>query len=84
MFAPFGGAWALPAVVQWMRTGFVTPPDTQYGAGKCGVVATGCFLLPGAFVVVAVAAGLGILTMCIAILLAALVWTRLRGAGPTK
>jgi hypothetical protein len=79
MFAPFGAAWALPALVQWFRTGYATPPEAQFGGGgKCGPIATGCVLLPGAVVVVAAAAGLGILTMCIAILLAALVWRRLR------
>jgi hypothetical protein len=35
-------------------------------------------LLPGALVVVAVAAGLGLAAMVIAILLAGLVWSRLR------
>jgi hypothetical protein len=85
MFAPFGAAWALPALVQWFRTGYATPPEAQFGGGgKCGPIATGCVLLPGAVVVVAVAAGLGILTMCIAILLAALLWSRLRRSGPTR
>jgi hypothetical protein len=85
MFAPFGAAWALPALVQWFRTGYATPPGAQFGGGgKCGPIATGCVLLPGAVVVVAVAAGLGILTMCIAILLAALLWSRIRRSGPTK
>ena len=79
VWAPAGVAWSVPAVVQWLRSGYVTPPDLQYGGGgKCGVVATGCFLLPGALLVVAVAAGLGVLTMCIAIVLAALLWSRLR------
>jgi hypothetical protein len=78
MFAPFGAAWALPALAQWFRTGYVTPPATQFGGGKCGAVTAGCLLLPGALVVVAVAAGLGLAAMVIAILLAGLVWSRLR------
>jgi len=79
VFVPFGATWTVPAVVQWFRNGYITPPGLQYGGGgKCGVVATGCFLLPGALVVVAVAAGLGLATMVIAILLTGLVWSRLR------
>jgi hypothetical protein len=82
VFVPFGATWAVPAVIQWFRNGYITPPGVQYGGGgKCGAVATGCFLLPGALVVVAVAAGLGVLTMVIAIALAALVWSRLRHSG---
>lgn len=84
VFAPIGAAWSIPAVVQWFRTGYVTPPDSQYFAGKCGFVAGGCLLLPGALIVVAIAAGLGLATMSVAILLAALLWSRLRPSGPVK
>lgn len=84
-FAPAGGAWAIPGLVQWMTAGYVTPPDAQSGgAGKCGPIAAGCLLLPGALVVVAVAAGLGLLAICVAILLPGFVWRRLRGPRPIK
>jgi hypothetical protein len=84
MFTPFGAAWAVPVVIQWFRTGYVTPPTTQFGGGgKCGPLTAGCLLLPGALVVVAVAAGLGLLAACIAIVIAAMVWGRLR-SRPTK
>ena len=83
VLAPAGAAWSVPAVFQWFRTGYVTPPLPQYSGGKCSLVAAGCVLLPGALVVVAVAAGLGLLAMVIAILITGLVWSRLR-PGPMK
>ena len=78
VFVPFGATWAIPAFAQWFRTGYVTPPATRFGGGKCGAVTAGCLLLPGALLVLAVAAGLGLLAMVIAILVSALLWSRLR------
>jgi hypothetical protein len=78
IWAPAGLGWSIPAAAEWLRTGYLTPPATQYVGGKCGFVAAGCLLLPGALIIVAVAAGLGLLAMCIAILVAALVWRRAR------
>ena len=60
-----------------MATAYVTPPDTQYTAGKCGFVIAGCLLLPGALIIAVIAAGLGILAVVIPLCVAAIVWGRL-------
>jgi hypothetical protein len=76
---PLGTLWAFPAAAQWMQTGYVTPPYTQYSGGKCGVVTAGCLLLPGAMIVTFIAAWLGVLVMGIAIALGVLLWSRWHG-----
>jgi hypothetical protein len=78
LLAPFGSLWAGPAALLWMATAYVTPPDTQYTAGKCGFVMAGCLLLPGALIIAVIAAGLGVLAVVIPLLIAAAVWGRLR------
>jgi hypothetical protein len=78
VLAPFGGLWAGPAAWVWMGSAYFTPPATQYSAGKCGFVAAGCLLLPGAMIIAVIAAGLGILAVVIPLLIGAVVWGRLR------
>lgn len=54
---PLGGWWAAPAAWVWMGTAYITPPATQYSTGKCGFVAAGCLLMPGAVIIATIAAG---------------------------
>lgn len=75
---PFGGLWAGPAAWVWMSTAYVAPPATQYSTGKCGFVAAGCLLMPGAMIIAVIAAGLGVLAVAIPLLIMAVVWGRLR------
>lgn len=75
---PYGGLWAGPAAWVWMGTGYITPPATQYSTGKCGFVAAGCLLMPGAAIIATIAAGLGVLAVAIPLLILAVVWGRLR------
>ncbi|HVS06602.1 MAG TPA: hypothetical protein VHK65_10620 [Candidatus Dormibacteraeota bacterium] len=75
---PFGGLWALPAASVWMGTGYITPPATQYSTGKCGFVAAGCLLMPGAAIIAVIAVGLGVLAVLIPLSIGAVIWGRLR------
>jgi hypothetical protein len=78
LLLPFGGLWAAPAAWVWMGTAYVTPPATQYSSGKCGFVAAGCVLMPGAVIIAMIAAGLGVLAVAIPLLIVGIVWGRLR------
>lgn len=75
---PFGGLWAAPAAWVWMGTAYITPPATQYSTGKCGFVAAGCMLMPGAAIIATIAAGLGVLAVAIPLVILAVIWGRLR------
>jgi hypothetical protein len=80
---PFGGLWAGPAAWVWMGTGYITPPASQYSTGKCGFVAAGCLVMPGALIIATIAAGLGVLAVAITLLIVAVVWGHLRRPGVT-
>jgi hypothetical protein len=78
VFILSGVMWAVPAAGLWMSRAFATPPETQYGAGKCGAFMIGCALLPGALLIAVIAAGVGVLAVVIPLFVAAAVWARLR------
>jgi hypothetical protein len=78
LLVPFGALWAGPAAWLWMATGYVTPPAAQYSTGKCGFVAAGCLLMPGAVTIAVIAAGLGVLAVVIPLLIGTVIWGRLR------
>jgi hypothetical protein len=73
-----GVMWAVPAVGLWMSRAFASPPETQYGAGKCGAFMIGCALLPGALLIAVIAAGVGVLAVVIPLFVAAAIWARVR------